>query len=46
MDNFSFFVSSLDVAEFDNSFSYLRSKKIWYSIKITAASSPTVSEML
>lgn len=25
---------SADVVEFDNSFSYLRSKKIWYSITI------------
>lgn len=27
----------LDVVEFDNSFSYLRSKKIWYSITFDSA---------
>lgn len=27
-----------DVVEFDNNFSYLRSKKIWYSIKVELAS--------
>ena len=34
-----------DVVEFDNNFSYLRSKKIWYSIKVAAVSSPTVDEI-
>ena len=27
-------VSVLDVVEFDNSFSYLRSKTIWYAISV------------
>lgn len=27
-----------DVVEFDNTFSYLRSKKIWYSIRVEDAS--------
>ena len=30
-------ISSSGVVEFDNSFSYLRSKKIWYSITIESA---------
>lgn len=29
-----FVLICVDVVEFDNSFSYLRSKKIWYSITI------------
>lgn len=32
------FLPLIDVIEFDNHFSYLRSKKIWYSISVAAAS--------
>lgn len=34
------FYYCLDVVEFDNSFSYLRSKKIWYSITVDHSSKP------
>ena len=33
---------NLDVVEFDNNFSYLRSKKVWYTITIELATSSTV----
>ena len=34
----NWFLPALDVVEFDNGFSFLRSKKIWYLINVESAS--------
>ncbi len=36
------FISNADVVEFDNSYSYLKSKRIWYNIVVDL---PTLEEM-